>query len=224
MVNNINSRAVENDGNKSINGLELKEITSQSIPIDAIDDLSNKHINSILDEINKKTPLSFIRRGVGSEVSFVLAYLDYKVLIGKYSNGSFSFYNNESIEPKYIQRIRIFNKVEELLLWRSEGVLKGRHRKDNEGVDTWVVDNNQVLFGTRYPTNNPPSANSTTITEDRGTEISFPFEVKDIDEKENRIKIKTRNYVDYNEIHQATYIDSRFVEFTFGKENNPLEV
>jgi CRISPR-associated protein (TIGR03984 family) len=209
------------DGN-TINGLELKEISSQAFPISAFDDLSNKHINSILDEINRKTPLSFIRRGVGGEVSFVVAYLDYKVLIGKYSNGSFSFYNNESIEPKYVQRLRIFNKNEELLLWRSEGVLKGRYRKDNDGDKIDVVDNNQVIFGTKAEEIN----SYTKLTEERGTEIIIPFKdvILDVNKKEDRIKIKTRNYIGFNEIYQATYIDSRFIEFTFGENNKSLEV
>jgi CRISPR-associated protein (TIGR03984 family) len=214
-----------NNGNDPINGLMLKKISSQSFPVSAFDDLDNKQMSTVLDEINQKTPLSFIRRGVGGEVSFVVAYLDYKVLIGKFTNGSFSFFNNETIEPKYIQRIRIFNKNEELLLWRSEGILKGRYRKDDDGVEVWAVDNYQVLFGTNYPKNNPPGSDSTTIIEDRGTEINLPFEVKNIDvSNKNRVKIKTRNYIGFNEVFQATYTDNRFVEFTFGENNNPLEV
>jgi len=104
---------------------------------------------------SKNSPLLYKER-CGGEVSFVVAYLDYKVLIGKFTNGSFSFFNNETIEPNILQRIRIFNKNEELLLWRSEGILKGRYRKDDDGVEVWAVDNYQVLFGTNYPKNNPP--------------------------------------------------------------------
>jgi CRISPR-associated protein (TIGR03984 family) len=216
MLSNTKSRIAGNNEN-TINGLELKEISSQAFPVSAFDELDNKQLSTILDEINKKTPLSFIRKGAG--VAFVVAYLDYKVLIGKYTNGSFPFFNNEQIEPKFIQRIRIFNQNEELMLWRSEGKLKGRYRKDNDGNKIDVVDNDQVLFGTKAEEIN----GYTKLTEERGTEIIIPFKdiILDGNKKEDRIKIKTRNYIGFNEIHQATYIDSRFVEFTFVKENNP---
>lgn len=193
------------NGNTPRNGLSMLKIVSKVIPINDINDL--KKINDLV-----KAP------------STIVAYLDYKVLIGKYSD---TFFVNEQIDLESIQRIRIFNKKDELLLWRNDGKLKGRHRKDDDGdITAWVVENDQVLFGTKYLVDNSSMENYNTITEDRGTEITLPFEVKDLDDKnkQNRIKIKTRNYVDYNEIHQATFVDSRLVEFTFGKDNNPLEV
>jgi CRISPR-associated protein (TIGR03984 family) len=195
-----------NNENKPVNGLIMRRIKSKANPAPAVSGL-----DAISDIIKN--------------YSFVVAYLDYKVIIGKYSDGSFCFNNNETIEPNYIQRIRIFNKNEELLLWRCEGILKGRYRNDNQGKEVWAVENNQVLFGTRNPENKPPTANSTTIIEDRGTEITLPFKLKiNVDEHKNRVKIKTLNYICFNEIHQATYADSRFVEFTFGENNIPLEV
>ncbi|MDP3149831.1 MAG: CRISPR-associated protein Csx19 [Ignavibacteria bacterium] len=178
--------------NKS--GLSLYKIASTAIGTEVIEDLS---------EINK----------IISEKSFVVAYLDYKVLIGKYIGASFMFYNNEQIEPKYIQRMRIFNENEELMLWRSEGKLKGRLRKDNEGDEVNVVDADQVLFGTI-----PNAINGfTRITEERGTELILPFKNLKVDNGKNRMKITTRNYVGFNEIHHATYVDCRFVGF---KNNN----
>ncbi len=217
-----NNKSHKNGNNENpINGLELKEISSQAFPVSAFDSLDNKQLSTILDEI-KKTHLSFMKRGTESEVAFVVAYLDYKVLIGKYINGSFTFINSEQVEPKYIQRIRVFNKDEELMLWRSEGKLKGRYRNDTDGDKIDVVDNDQVLFGTK----SEETKGYTKLTEERGTEIIFPFQniTLDPDKKEDRVKIKTRNYVSFNEIHQATYVDSRFVEFVFGKENKSLEV
>ncbi len=215
-----NNKSLPEENNKdSINGLKMKEISSQAFPVSAFGDLDNKQLSTILDEINKKTPLSFIRKEAEGEVAFVVAYLDYKVLIGKYVNGSFTFINSEQVEPKFIQRIRIFNNDEELMLWRSEGKLKGRYRKDNDGDKIDVVDNNQVIFGTKVEEINGYSK----LTEERGTEIFIPFKdvILDENKKEDRVKIKTRNYIGFNEIHQATYVDSRFGEFVFGKENNP---
>ena len=141
--------------------------------------------------------------------SYVVVYLDYKVLIGKYSNGSFSFYRNEQIELKYIQRMRIFNKDEELMMWRSEGKQKARLRKDIVGTQSWVVDSKLVLFGTSAEKDGDYSI----LTEERGTEIILPFTDIAINDKYNRAIIKTRNYVDFNEQDIAGYIDCRFVDF-----------
>ncbi|MCH7974162.1 MAG: hypothetical protein IH949_09800, partial [Bacteroidetes bacterium] len=55
--------------------------------------------------------------------------------------------------------------------------------------------------------------NWTEISEKRGTKLILPFDKVNVDDKENRVKIQTRNYVGFNEIHQATYVDCRFVDF-----------
>lgn len=176
------------------NGLDLHTIKSKLEPYSNIDNLEE--------------PLSRI-----SDQSFIVAYLDYKVLIGTYEDSRFYFYNNETFDNKYIQRLRVFNNDQELLVWRSHDGLNGRLRTDSDGDSTEVVDAHQVLFGTKSKPE--PSDNSyTKIFEDRGTELILPFKELDVDEKKNRITIKTRNYISYNEVHQATYVDCRFVEFS----------
>jgi CRISPR-associated protein (TIGR03984 family) len=185
-----------------INGLKLFELSSETRAISPIVDIENLSIGDLLQIIGKFLTLK----------SLVVAYLDYKVLIGNYSDNSLTFCNSESIEPKYIQRIRIFNKNEELFLWRREGNLEGRYRKDDEkGKGSWIVESNQVLFGTIA---RKIEKGFTEISEARGTKIILPFDNISVDEKNNRIKIKTYNYVGFNEIHQATYMDCRFAEFT----------
>jgi hypothetical protein len=47
-------------------------------------------------------------------LSFVVAYLDYKVLIGRWENKAFYFYNNEEFDNKYIQKLRVFNENKEV--------------------------------------------------------------------------------------------------------------
>ncbi len=187
--------------NKSINGLILSTIKSEVVSKNEVTDL---------DEI----------QNIIKNDSFVIAYLNYKVLIGKYSNGGFAFYNDEKIEIDHLQRLRIFNINEELMLWRSAGKLKGRYRNDSDGDATDVVDNDQVIFGTKAA----EIDGYTILTEERGTEIILPFTDLNVDTHENRIKIKTRNYIGFNEVHQATYVDNRFVEFVLGNENKSLEV
>ena len=178
------------------NGLVLHTIKSRSEHFDRIDNL-----DEYLSEISGK--------------SFVIAYLDYKVLIGTCENSKFSFCCNEIIEAKHLQQLRVFNNDMELLVWRSNDYLKGRLRTDSEGETTEVVDAHQVLFGTESKPE-PLDSLYTKIFEDRGTELSLPFSGLTVDVKENRknrVFIKTRNYIDYNKVQQAGYVDCRFLGF-----------
>jgi CRISPR-associated protein (TIGR03984 family) len=148
---------------------------------------------------------------IETRAAYFVAYLDYKVIIGAYQNGTLRNYEQDPIDPKYVQRLRVFNQDEELLLWRSGDGFKGRCRKDGEGDEVDVVDAKQVLFGTdaRAVGNGGYSE----IFEERGTRLVLPFENLQVNEAQKRIALKTRNYIDYNAAHQATYVDCRFVGF-----------
>lgn len=157
---------------------------------------------------------NIIHTNLSSNEYSVVAYLDYGVFIGllKKENNSFEFIFNEkiNIEDKYIQKIRIFNKNEELLLWRSNNTLKGRLRIDESGSGSEYIDVSQILFGTQDKDVNNEFTNL--IEEDRRINITIPGKFETSNSKK-RVAIKTRNYIDYNEIFQATYTDCRFVEF-----------
>lgn len=140
--------------------------------------------------------------------SDVVAYLDYKVLFGTYKDGILYFYNNEKIEDKFIQKIRLFNDKEELFIWRTSDGFNGRIRMDEGGLESEVVDAEQILFGTK----SDDLGDFTVLTEKRGTEIILPGNYH-VDENKKRVAIKTRNYVEYNEVNQATYTDCRFISF-----------
>ena len=180
------------------NGLELISITSVS------DDF-------VTDDLRKSLTETII------EKSFVVLYLDYKVLIGTYENGDFLFYKDEKFEDKFVQRIRVFNEKEEFFAWRSNGKLKCRYRTDAKGEQIEAVDAYQVLFGT----DSKPLDNYTKISEDRGTELIVPFKNLDIDikkDKKKRIFIKSRNYIHPNDTKPATYFDCRFVGFSIDQK------
>ncbi len=152
--------------------------------------------------------------------SFAVAYLDNEVLVGRFNGNTFDFYRKKTIDPKYLQKLRVFNENQELLLWRSSEALKGRLRTDTEGGDVYVADAEQAIFGTRAK----PLDGYTLIREDRGTALALPFsELIKLNEgtKENRVFLKTRNYIGYNEAYQATYVDCRFVGFAYA--GKPLE-
>lgn len=151
------------------------------------------------------------------EEAFVVAWLDYKVLIGSYKNGVFNFCKGETFDYKYIQKLRIFDYQKELLIWRSNGKWHGRVRHDEltgKGVSAVVAE--QVLYGTTAtPIDNEQF---TEISEKRGTRLNIPFTNIKVDDNHNRIFIKTHNYIKFNAIHQASYFDCRFVGFTDGEK------
>ena len=182
---------------------------------------------------------------VGSYItapSFAVFYLDNGILIGRYNienDKSFSFqFDEEQLKDlnipfgqnpfiESIQKMRIFNKNEEFLIWRSIklGTLKhsGRFRTDyeqnadDEREEINVIYSNQILFGTRIVARS--NKNFITLVEDRGVKIVLPDSNKNygfkVDEDKMRIAIKTCNYIGFEGIYncQATYIDSRFVDF-----------
>lgn len=178
------------------NGLKLIVIKSIAKPVEVgnIFELTQKHFDSS---------------------AYIVAYLDYKVLIGLYNSEKkqMIFADEKTIESKYIQKLRVFDSKKELLIWRSKdrlNRLKGRIRIDEEGEEIEVVEANQVLWGTRLV---DIRNNFAEITEDRGTTLILPITNLDIDNHKKRVFIKTRNYIGYTPNYQATYIDCRFVRF-----------
>lgn len=151
--------------------------------------------------------------------SFVVAYLDYEVLIGTWINNAFNFFNSKQIEYKYIQKMRVFDANQELFVWRTSNGLKSRLRIDErigQGKKEAVIAR-QALFGTKAEILNN---NFTKITEERGTTLILPFSNLNVDEENMRIFIKSYNYIGYTDVNQATYIDCRFV--CFCDETNDL--
>jgi CRISPR-associated protein (TIGR03984 family) len=190
------------------------EATSRETGLKRID--LDSHTEPISDIDRDK--LDMVLRDNFSAGGYVVAWLDYKVLVGTWENGAFHFYRDETFEHKFIQRLRIFNQQKEVHIWRSNGTLKGRLRTDElsgEGVTAVVA--HQVLFGT---TGRPLNAHFTEISEVlRGTKLILPFLNIEVNAKQDRVCIKTHNYVKFNPVHQATYCDCRFVAFTDGQRN-----
>lgn len=189
------------------NGLQLNEIKSNEPELEKVND-----------------PMEYIKNKF-QEDGFVVAYLDYTVLIGKYLSEQEKtlFYENGLFDSKFLQKIRVFNQDKEVFIWRTEEGFKGRLRVDEQGKGTFVVDANQVLWGTKAEKKN---SDFTILTEERGTELILPFpysKLEGVDDEKNRVFLKTRNYIGDNDIGQATYVDSRFLGFATGKDMDYLE-
>jgi len=185
---------------------------------------SLKEIQSRVDlisptEIKRFEELNQFISNCFSEKGWAIFYMDYQVLIGTFENG-LGFFSNEPLDPKYMQRLRVFNDSRELLMWRTKPCyFNGRLRTDggeNE-EDVKVVDSMQVLWGTVAE---KLSDSWFCLSEERGTELILPLQEEAIavDDKEKRVKLKARNYIGYNPVNQAGYTDCRFIEF-FPPEN-----
>ncbi|MDD4570404.1 MAG: CRISPR-associated protein Csx19 [Tepidanaerobacteraceae bacterium] len=144
------------------------------------------------------------------EKAYVVAYLDYKVLRGKAYQGRLELYEDEKFYPKFLQKMRVFNERQELLLWRqSENTFSARLRIDDVGKDEYCVEANQLLLASK-----PEQKGDWIVLKDnRGTQLYIPFDGKSLKSEQARMAIKTRNYIDYNEIGQAGYVDCRFLAF-----------
>ena len=156
--------------------------------------------------------------------ALVVAWLDYAVLIGRWEQQAFLFYNGDTLKDKHLQKLRVFNEERELHLWRSQGALKGRLRQDRtceEGQE--VVVAHQALFGTRKGLR--CDERFTELTEDRGTALvlpvtNLPFDARGNLPKNYRACIKTYNYIgELENTGQATYKDCRFVGFSDGEQD-----
>ncbi|TFH46924.1 MAG: TIGR03984 family CRISPR-associated protein [ANME-2 cluster archaeon] len=163
---------------------------------------------------------SLIRSKFG-QPGYCVCYLDHRVLIGKYEDDALQFDNSDLFDPRFILKMRLFNGTQELYLWRKKDTwYSGRLRVDEEGDETDVVESHQVLWGTDYTHKN----GFTRIFEERGTELILPIGNLTVDNEDNRVFIKTRNYIVYEtndkSYQQAGYADCRFLAFTDKNEND----
>lgn len=174
-------------------------------------------LNNIASDIHYKNLNNYIHdtfNGNKMSRTYVVAYLDYKVLVGLFED-ELVFYLNERFDPKYLNRLRVFNEDSELLLLREKpSFFKGRLRKDRsngQGEEIEVVDTLQVLWGTRKV--EIEDKKWVQITEERGTSLTLPFAYDEfnIDDKQKRVKLKIRHYIQYNTLGQAGYFDCRFM-------------
>lgn len=182
---------------KNANGLTLKTVKTTVTTSDGVFSLGS------YDQLIQFVSGQFPSNGL------VVAYLDYQVLVGKFQPGEFIFYWPEQFQPRYMQRVRIFNENQELLIWRrSAWQYQYRFRQDEAGAEKPVVDAEQVLWGTAAK---DLDHGWSYLFEERGTQLVVPLANLQLEQKQHRVKIKTRNYIGFNEMGQAGYEDCRFI-------------
>jgi CRISPR-associated protein (TIGR03984 family) len=181
------------------NGLSLKTINSSSTPLTELPNVAH---------VSETDWQKFLQQENLPKQGYVVAYLDYQVIMGTYEAGQFRLPDNHQVHPRSIQRLRVFNAQEELLLWRSNGSLKGRMRQDGIGKECDIVEACQILSGTKSEVKD----DFTLLSEKKGSCLLVPSKFE-ADTGKKRVAIRTRNYVTFTPAHQATYNDCRFVEF-----------
>jgi CRISPR-associated protein (TIGR03984 family) len=148
----------------------------------------------------------------GKEAKAVVWYFDKIEFHQLLSNGKWDREPRPDLDEELV-RVRIFNSLKEVHVWRSKGKLKGRLRIDDdkaEKKDAEYVKAEQIMNGTP-PYHLHESGKFLIAEEASGIHYELPFKnlIKKVDSKK-RITLVTRNYIGYNELGQAGYVDSRF--------------
>lgn len=143
---------------------------------------------------------------------FIVCWLDYSVLFGKIDGKDLKLYgiNDFNKCSKYLLRLKAFNQDEELHVWKTADVFKYRYIKDKVGNKfAEYIDAKQVMLGTKFKY----VGNFVEVSESSGIKYFVPREFIHNNINENSWMILyTRNYIDYNEIGQAGFVDNRFLK------------
>ncbi|NLM45010.1 MAG: TIGR03984 family CRISPR-associated protein [Clostridiales bacterium] len=143
------------------------------------------------------------------------------VYIGKYSNGSFYYYDGSGIELENMLEIRIFDLNSELRIIKSgKDKYNMRYINENEKEEEGKVDyydEQLLLYGTRVKV----EGSWIGLYEDnRGIRIYLPSSktLEKTNKSDPNVFLKVRYYVDFNEDGLMEIVDNRLVEFTLGKK------
>lgn len=187
--------------NKPKNDLTLMELATEANDRGAVSEDELKKINKfILQKFPDGAP------------EYAVCYLNYGIRFACWKDNVPDFYE-DGFDWAHLQLARIFNKDQELKIWKSEAGFNYRVRIDSEGEKGWAIEAEQILWGTR---SQKLDESWTRLFEDRGTELIIPLKIEIPEGQEvpnPRACIRTRNYIDYLDNGQASFVDCRFVEF-----------
>lgn len=171
--------------------------------------MNSNQIKSKVTPLDQNNWKSFLYQMDGC--NFILWNYDGQ-LAGKVSDNTIICSDGTFFEESKIFEIRIFDKTKELYMKRSRnGELVGRLRIDGEqtqseaAATTTYADISNILYGS-VVTNE--AGEHGTLKEDRGIEVTIPGKFP----ANKRVALTIRNYIDYNDIGMAGYVDARFVE------------
>jgi CRISPR-associated protein (TIGR03984 family) len=187
----------------SANGLTLQKITRSSIEKMTIQ-------QGVQERILREFPTS----------ATIVAYFVHEVLTGLVCDGNIVFSNQcETIDETHLIMLRVFDPDKELFLRKSENKFIGRIRIDGQdkGDACEYVEADQILVGACAKAKDGFTILKENQSLKQGLPVpgEFSFDTEDSlsSQPEKRLAIRTRNYIGYNEMFHAEYVDSRFVKF-----------
>ncbi len=110
-----------------------------------------------------------------------------------------------------IVEARIFNKEDELKIWKYQGKVKSRLFSEVKQNNSEVYEENMLLWGDRVEDNVLKESG-------RGAEIKFPVEITS---DKLPLKVKVKNYYTYDDNGLILFHDARLTEIT---DKNDAEV
>ncbi|MHA1439593.1 MAG: type III-D CRISPR-associated protein Csx19 [Promethearchaeota archaeon] len=167
---------------------------------------SFKEIGNILKEFKSEIITSKVDNG------YLICWLNHEILFGKIQDGNLIFFrNNLPNFDEHLIKLRVFNENKELYIWKNLNGFKYRYRIDQQGETTYdYIDAKQIIWGTK---SKKLTEFFSEIKEERGIKFIIPSDWlngKSLNDN-NRLIMKTRNYLSYNNLGQASFTDSRIV-------------
>ena len=154
--------------------------------------------------------------------------MQHGICMGSYVQGEFIMPDSLPLEPLYLRSIRVFDDNNACYVWHSSmdapGIFRMRVILDQEMNDTdeimHAIEARQMLWGTAL-VKCPDDPAWYLLKEDRGIELLIHHSLLpgnvEVTTK-NRLWLITHNYVDYNDMGQAGYVDCRFVKIRSERE------
>ena len=195
------------------NGMQMLTLKKNQLPIIPGEwETIQEHIQN---EFTGKTAATFIT-------------MQHGICMGSYVQGEFIMPDSLPLEPLYLRSIRVFDDNKECYVWCSSmdapGIFQMRVILDQDKNDTDKIlhafEARQVLWGTALQ-KCPDDPAWYLLKEDRGIELLIHHSLLPGNVEvttRNRLWLITRNYIDYNDLGQAGYIDCRFVEIRSERE------
>lgn len=163
-----------------------------------------------------------IQKKFNGKTAGTFVTMDHGICMGSYAQGKFAMPGWLPLDPLYLRSIRVFDADSECYIWRSSmdvpGIFRIRVILDQEKNDTdkilHAIEARQLLWGTALE-KCPDDPAWYLLKEDRGIELLIHHSLLPenvVVTPKDRLWLITCNYIDYNEMGQAGYVDCRFVK------------
>jgi CRISPR-associated protein (TIGR03984 family) len=144
----------------------------------------------------------FSKQARTNNMQWLLAHAYDGIIWGIMRNGELHLSNclvGPELNANTLQNARLFDLSGEFLLWRTEAGFKARLLKEGLGEEKVFFDENQLLWGDNFSERQIKDGFIKVHQGSEGLYHAPPF----LDEKVERMALKLRHFVDYDEDGQA---------------------